>query len=416
VRVVTAALLIAVLFAYARLWGRCVESPSVDFYQFWLVGRAARLQPGLDPYAEAARPVIAEVGLSGARSSPTLRAAMAYRRVLETYSSPLLYATFGAAATSSYDRDRLTFQAVSMAAFVAGLLLLARAFELGLLVRLVLLVFALEWNEPAFADAGVGNVGRIQVGLVGVCFALLGWRSRARPALVGAVLAAAVLFKPNLALLPVWLGLLFVVRRRYRDLALALAGGAAAAVAAVAWAARGGFAWRAWERWLRAAAAMPEAAIAFDLGNLSPARALGAALGMDVTLPLALALSALVVFLLLRSGPRPDEEHLVLALAAVASLLVARLVWIHYYVLALPAVCACLRASARPAAAWSGVLALALFAVRPLFTVMGSLDLSLEAVLLNVAALALLAATAWGLAGPRPSARASIGPNLEATG
>src|ERR1700687_4375880 len=50
-----------------------------------------------------------------------------------------------AAARSSYDRDRLTFQAVSMAAFVAGLLLLAKAFDLGPLVRLVLLVFALEW-------------------------------------------------------------------------------------------------------------------------------------------------------------------------------------------------------------------------------------------------------------------------------
>jgi hypothetical protein len=416
VRVVTAALLIAVLFAYARLWGRCVESPSVDFYQFWLVGRAARLQPGLDPYTEASRPAILEVGLSGVRSSTTLRAAMAYRRVLETFSSPLLYATFGAAATSSYDRDRLTFQAVSMAAFVAGLVLLARAFDLGPLVRLVLLVFALEWNEPAFADAGVGNVGRIQIGLVGVCFALLEWRSRARPVLLGAVLAAAVLFKPNLAFLPLWLGLLFLVRRRYRDLALALAGGAVAAVMAVAWAARGGFPLHAWPRWLTAASAMPEAAISFDLGNLSAARALGAALGMDVTLPLALALSALVVFLILRSGPLPDEEHLVLALGAVASLLVARLVWIHYYVLALPAVCACLRASARPAAAWSAVLALALFAVRPLFTVMGSVDLALEAVLLDAAALALLAAIAWGIAGPRPSARASIGPDLEATG
>jgi hypothetical protein len=405
-----------VLFAYARLWGRCVESPSVDFYQFWLVGRAARLQPGLDPYAEEARPALATAGLAGVRSSLTLRAAMAYRRVLETYSSPLLYATFGAAATSSYDRDRLTFQAVSMAAFVAGLVLLARAFDLGPLVRLVLLVFALEWNEPAFADAGVGNVGRIQIGLVGACFALLGWRSRARPVLLGAVLAAAVLFKPNLAFLPLWLGLLFLVRRRYRDLALALAGGAVAAVMAVAWAARGGFPLHAWPRWLTAASAMPEAAISFDLGNLSAARALGAALGMDVTLPLALALSALVVFLLLRSGPGPDEEHLVLALGAVASLLVARLVWIHYYVLALPAVCACLRPSARPAAAWSAVVALALFAVRPLFTVMGSVDLALEAVLLDAAALALLFATAGGFGGPRPSARASIGPDLEATG
>jgi hypothetical protein len=90
-------------------------------------------------------------------------------------------------------------------------------------------------------------------------------------------------------------------------------------------------------------------------------------------------------------------------------------VWIHYYVLALPAVCAGLRASARPAASGTAVAALALFAVRPLFTVLGRVDLTLEAVLLDGATLALFAATAWGL-GPRPSARASIASTLEATG
>jgi len=415
-RIVLAALLVGVLFGYARLWGRCVESPAVDFYQFWLVGRAARLQPGVDPYSDAGRRAIAQAGLSGARDSVSLRAAMAYRRELETYSSPLLYATFGAAATSSYDRDRLTFQAVSMAAFLAGLLLIARAFDLGPLLRLLVLLFALEWNEPAFADAGVGNVGRLQVGLLGVCFALLGWRARGGPVLLGAVLAVVVLFKPTLALVPLWLVLVWLVRRRYRDLALAVAGGALAAALAVAWAARGGFPWRAWERWLAAAAGLPEGAISFDLGNLSLARAVGAALGVDVTLPVSIALSALVLVLLVRRGHVPDEEHIVLALGAVASLLAARLVWIHYYVLALPAVLASLRASARPAASWVALAALALLAVRPLFTVMGRVDLVLEAVLLGAAAVALFGATAWGIGGPGPSSRASIPSKLEATG
>jgi hypothetical protein len=414
-RLVTAALLVGVLFGYARLWGRCVESPSVDFYQFWLVGRAARLQPGLDPYSDQGRHALAAAGLSGVRDSPALRAVVAYRRELETYSSPLLYATFGAAATTSYDGDRLLFQALSMAAFVGGLLLVARAFELSLLARLVLLVFALEWNEPVFADASVGNVGRLQVGLLGVCFALVGWRSRARPALLGALLAGIVLFKPTLALVPLWLLLLWLLRRRYGDVALALAGGAAAVVVAIFWAARGGFPWPLWGRWLAAASAMPEATIPFALGNLGLARALGAGLGVDVAPALAIGLSALVMVLLLR-GPAAGEEPLVLALAALSSLLAARLVWIHYYVLALPAVAACLRASARPIASGTAVAALALFAVRPLFTVLGRVDLTLEAVLLDAATLALFAAIASGLAGPRPSARASIPSNLEATG
>jgi len=181
-------------------------------------------------------------------------------------------------------------------------------------------------------------------------------------------------------------------------------------------AAGGGFPWARWEEWLRAAAAMPEGIIPLDLGNLSLARALRLSTGIEMAVPAVLALSVLLAVVLRRRGPVPGEEHLVLALGALAYLLVARLVWIHYFVLALPAACACLRPGSRSAAAGTAVLALGCFAVRPVFTVLGRVDLTLEFVLMNAGALGLFAATLAELALPRGAGRrASIGTPIEAS-
>jgi len=225
-----------------------------------------------------------------------------------------------------------------------------------------------------------------------------------------------MLFKPNFVLVPVWIALLLALRGRYRDLALAAAGGLASAVVALAVSALGGFELTMWGRWVRAVAALPEGIIAFDLGNVSLARALSGLSGVDLVIPLLVALSLLVALALRRGTGGSDEEGLVLAGAALASLLAARLVWVHYFVLALPAAAAGLRPLAPRASAWTAAGALGLFAVRPLFLVLGRVDVLLAAVLLNLGALGLFAVTLKDLAARSPvSASDSGGTALEAT-
>ena len=416
-RLAVAMLALAAVFGGMRVWGHVTESVGVDFYQFWIVGRAARLERGIDPYSEAGRAAIPRVALTSARPSRVLATAAAYRRTLETYSSPLLYAAFGAVASADYERDHLVFEMVSMGALIAGVLLLSRAFGVGLVARLALLVFALEWNEPVFADARVGNVNRLQLALLGACFAC-GLPARgARASVLGLLLGVGTLLKPNFVLVPVWFALLLALRGRYRDLALAAAGALASAAVALAVSALGGFDLTMWGRWARAVAAMPEAIIAFDLGNLSLARALSGLSGVDSVIPLLAALSLLVALVIRRgTGGSDEEEGLVLAAAALASLLAARLVWAHYFVLALPAAAAGLRPVAPRASAWTAAGALGLFAVRPLFLVLGRVDVLLAAVLLNLGTLGLFAATMNDLATRSrvaPSDRA--GRALEAT-
>jgi len=409
-------LALAVLFGGMRVWGHAAETVGIDFYQFWIVGRAARLERGIDPYSEVGRAAIPRAGLAGVRPSRTLSTVTAYRRTLDTYSSPLLYAAFGAIATADYDRDRLVFEMVSMGALLVGVVLFSRAFGVGLVAQLALLTFALEWNEPVFADARVGNVNRVQLGLLGAGFAFGLPAREARASALGLLLGLGTLLKPNFVLVPVWIAVLLALRGRFRDLLLGAAGTLASALLAVAAAHLGGFDAITWIHWVRAAASMPEAIIRFDLGNVSIALALSAMSGVDFVVPLLAAFSLLVAIAIRRGRGRSDEEGLVLAGAAVASLLAARLVWIHYFVLALPAAAAGLRPSASRASAWTAVGALGLFAVRPLYLVLGRGDVPLAAGLLNVGAVGLFAATLAELASPsRATPSGGAGTGLEAT-
>jgi hypothetical protein len=218
---------------------------------------------------------------------------------------------------------------------------------------------------------------------------------------LGLLLGVGTLLKPNFVLVPVWIALLLALRGRYRDLALAAAGGLASAVVALAVSALGGFDLTMWGRWVRAVAALPEGIIAFELGNVSLARALSGLSGMDLVIPLLAALSLLVALALRRGTGGSDEEGLVLAGAALASLLAAA---------------AGLRPVAPRASAWMAAGALGLFAVRPLFLVLGRVDVLLAAVLLNLGTLGLFAVTLKDLAArSRVSASDSGGTALEAT-
>ncbi len=402
------ALALAALFGMARLWGRAHEGVGVDFYQFWAVGRAVAAAPGSDPYSEEGRREMGGRALAGAASSPALAAVAEYRRVLATYSTPFLYAIFGLPASGRYGDDHIVFQGISILAAAAGILLLGAAAGLEWPLRLGLLAFVLEWNEPLYSDTTVGNVTRLQLGLVAAAIVLAGRRSAHARISLGVLLAAAVLFKPNLAFVPLLLGIVLLRRRRGRDLgllAVGLAAGAAMVIALAWWA---GFPPPSWARWARAAGTLPDTLATRDFGNMAIARALQDAWGIPAAaagLALAVAFVGGFSLVLVKSGAvTEDEERLGLAAGGLAYLLSGTLVWIHYFVLALPIAILSLGASARPRCGRLATLALGLMAVRPFFLLTGIFDLRLEMALLDGAVVLLTVALVRGIVSRAPGA------------
>ncbi len=361
------ALLVA-LFALSSAWSFGSSWPGIDFYQFWLVGRALREGRVENPYAPEVRTELGEQGFQDAlrragpeaQKNPPLELQVAnYRRQLETFSTPLLYGTFGALASGDYPRDKIRWQRASVALHAGAILLVACAFGLSLASALGALgVFAL-WFEPFQAEIGNANVNAVLLAtLAGALFALV----RGRWLGAGLVLGLGLAFKPTLALAPLPLLLAWACARSWRPLvrhALGLAGGAALGVALGAWLG-GGLA--NWSRWLGELPVLLREGAAYD-DNFALARwlsdHLGLALGPGLVL-LVFTPVAWVAWMRRARAPGEDASAGWLALGALVALLTPGLVWIHYYELAIPAVL-CLCARARPLnllAAALGALAL----------------------------------------------------------
>ena len=77
-------------------------APGVDYFQFWLVGKAAATVHGTDIYFAAGRSELTQFGRRLAAADPGARrlaVAVGYRRMVETFSTPFLYFALGAVAT-----------------------------------------------------------------------------------------------------------------------------------------------------------------------------------------------------------------------------------------------------------------------------------------------------------------------------
>ena len=366
-------------FAVQTAWGRAGASAAIDYYQFWVVGQAVARGDAADVYSDAERARLGAVFLSAAREaavgSPEQRRrsrqllAARHRPVLETWSTPSLYAALGSLAGGSYDRDRVAFQRLSLAAYTGAIAALAASLGFSLAAGALLVALLVGGFDPFASDAQVGNVNRLLLAALAAGLALLRLGDRPWNRLAaGAVLGAAATFKPNLSFAAATLLLGWLAAgawHRAAWLAAGLAAGTAFAVAAAsAWFGSG-------QAWLQWAARFPELMGAQPLavaeGNYAMLRLLEQAVGWrpGAAAPaLLFAAAAAAIWLSVRRAPerfaspraRFELDASLVALGAVASLLVARLAWLHYYVLAIPAALVLLR----PRAAERGPRRLAL--------------------------------------------------------
>jgi hypothetical protein len=347
--------------------------PGVDLWRPWVACRAAVAEP----YSRAGREELFRLHVAGGGSGgrdPAERdaamrvgasdaAALGYEG-LDLVQTPFLLAAVRLARGEDYGRDRVLFFAVSLACFLGAAFALGRAAgldaptALGVAAALVLLL------DAEAGELKVANVANLQLALVAAFVVLQGRDRDWAQAAAGAALLLAVALKPNAGLVPVAVALAWAGERRWRRLAVAGAG--AAAAVALAWALPALVVPRAtWGGWLGTLPETLGGAQPLQSGNVSLPALLSHAAGLDASLPLALAgLAALGAAALrpLRGVPPPAGDRTLLAVAAggVLPVVVARLAWVHYLVLALPAIVLAVRTGATRAGprGWAILLAL----------------------------------------------------------
>jgi hypothetical protein len=386
-------------YAIVSAWDVSGRPACIDYYQFWVVGRAVRAKETTDVYSPSERKRLGEtywqraVAAESERlrdappspADPSKRAspppskrlqAANQRKELETFSTPWFYTLFGVLAGDDYDASQNVFQRASLLAYVAAIVLLARMLGYSAGGACLWIAALLQFFNPFVDDTIAGNVNRLQLLALALFLVVAhgGWKGPAergssdggapdgapvenarasvlRDLAGGFLLGATLAFKPNLVAIAGVLGLGWLVSggtRRVVATAFGLVVGAATAVLLSAAFFDSLEPWRGWLSDLPRllAPGSPSAGSAAE-GNYSLARLLRDRAGISPGAVLPAALLALVAAALVaarvrrsRTGAAPLDkiarDVLLLGLGACITLLGSELAWQHYFVATIP--------------------------------------------------------------------------------
>lgn len=393
------------LFAVTQAWAYNEHLVCMDYYQFWVIGQALRQAPVGDIYSSEERARIGEIYWqkvesqipdSAARAASKQYQAALRRKVLETYSTPWLYTLVGLSSTGNYDRDRNRFLHFSLLCHLLAIAVLCRVLAYPPAAGILALVVFLNWFAPTLSDAHVGNVNRLQLAMLAFFLAVESWSFTWRHVLGGFVLGCAVMFKPNLAFVPLVLGLGWMLQQRYRKLIHACGGMAAGCLTAFGIATWYFGSARAWLSWAgQVPKLLEEYDHALSKGNFSLARVIHDTTSFSDTQYLPLLLLGLIALAVVGArlknvGGSPvdvseasDEKRLLqfdvllVGLGGSVALLSAQLAWLHYFVLTIPLALYLLRpgdreaSSSQPFFRTLALLAVAMIALEAIISIFG---------------------------------------------
>jgi hypothetical protein len=338
-------------------WNDSRRASGIDYYHYWGVPRIVR--SGADIYDSRSRSRVAEQLLLEAREAPGSRRARVAQYwhhdnpwgTLKPSGTPFFYTALGPLVRGDYDAGFQFFQLVSLAAALAGALTLARLF--GHPLWLALLLTALVCSplfEPFRSDQRVANVNRLLLGGVALYLWLRSRRGDTALVGAGATLGLLAMFKPIVAPAVVLLAIHALVRGPRRALFMEGLGVAAGCTVAFAVSGLAFGSPAAWLAWLAQLGAIHDQA-SIAMGNRGLVAIARETLGVDPSAPslVAFFLCTLTAagtgtaLLRRRSGAiGPDEcsgeRGLVASTGLMVFLVASPLVWLHYELLAVPAI------------------------------------------------------------------------------
>jgi hypothetical protein len=380
-------------------WSRANPFWGLDFAQLWTGGKSAR-QHGTAIYGERGQS-ISNAFISEAftrQQSPRLlnvireresMARSASREWLAAFvSTPFLYFTFSL-LPQDYEAAWLIYRLLSLAATIAACLLLCRLAGLTAAGGMMLAAAALVFYEPLASDQRIGNTNQLQLLALAVYLRLAADARLPFRIAGGLLLGLTIAFKPNVALVAVFLILYLLVRGAIRAALIdtaAIAGGGIAAIAIGSlW--FGSFA--AWTEWMAVAKRLAEAEVARATGNIavlqSPA----------VVAILALVAVGAAVAMTRDEADDADRLRLVAAVGPVIYLLGAKVVWLHYPVLVLAPAVLLIGVRNPKHVRIAVAIALVLLAVMPLGFLIRWRDVAVQANLIFAGLVILAAATLY---------------------
>ncbi len=333
---------------------------GMDFYQFRWVPFVARNRGMQDFYTRENRMLISERSmvhvatskLSSAEYSAAMSNERMYKGGMGASGTPFFYSLFGYFRTNNYDEDLKRFRVALLIVSELSILLFCAGLSYSLTRTVAMMALFSYWFKPFAGLLEVANVNHLQIGFICACAVIARMKGRyVGPALAGAVMGLALMFKPNPIFAAALFYLVFLARRDFIGFAAAsvttlMSAGAAFVLSSMYF---GGTA--CWLSWItRTSGALK---VGTDW-NLSLAANIWIWTGVNTEFILLGGLMLLASFLILHprravrssgdSGAQAfDRTVMVLGLGLVIPLVAFRVTWEHHYTLAIPMILFALR-------------------------------------------------------------------------
>lgn len=330
------------------------DSPTMDFFMIWSVPHALSFAPVSNIYSyegemKLRSEMMREASMPGA--SEIKRRAYAQIKDIEDpliTGTPFLYAAEGLLSGGQYSVEQKRFIYFSLLCFITALFVLCRMLKFSPLETVLLLIFFMVFFEPHLSDLRMGNLNQIQLLIITLFIFLM---IRSRDFWAGLILGIGTMLKPNTYLIIPLLALLFLVDKRYRKIFFTLSGictGIIFSILVSSYYFGGPGIWLQFANSLSSTLKLTDS---FELGNFGLSMLIFHLTGKTLS---SLILGALVigyaslVFLTRNRASisdfnkeeiearRSNEIFSVTGVSCLIILLSSNLVWLHYYVLAIP--------------------------------------------------------------------------------
>lgn len=381
---------LAVIGLYGS-WMYTQSMPGADYYVAWTVADATRNDRGYSIYDEQDQDRMQEQYRSMAFSEGTKSRRVAFAKIplFSPTASPFLYTTVNFLSTRNYETSLKVWNALSLAGFCAAILVFCHLLGYSRSASLVILVPCIFWMDAFQSDIRMANTNSFQLGLLALVYYLLSRDDKTLSLILAAAITAMLaFFKLNLAPIALLLLGAWLIRGQPRKFVLGLAGMSAGTIFAVVSSSLffGGI--DIWYEWLGQAFNLTEHDVSTDVGNLNAMGFLGLDLGVQGKIFLAAILCALTLFVLwwgrksrgsaIRQSPGALHERdlieyaQLIGMGCLVFMIVSPLVWLHYFVLAVPMLIVSLRPWSRTPA--HKTPAIIFFRLIPILILLASLE------------------------------------------
>lgn len=332
------------------LWWTGQTYIGIDYYQYWIAAQALKNNDVKNIYCESDSKILKDKFLSQAESNSKgkltlqLRAAKS-RSHLELFSTPLMYSFFAAITLGDYEKDFRNFRVLSLMIFLISLITLSRLFALSVMETVIMISLLTRLFDPYMSDARVGNVNQILIGFL----TLFLWLKRQSQwawsdVVSGFVLGVAVMFKPTISIVPMLLIAVWLTDRKHKTILTQSLGFCLSAVVALLITGYYFGSFECWTEWLAILKKDDLWSIPVTMGNQSLSNLLLQCHGIDVSTILLIGLLTITTVIIWhgrsRSRGKTDadfhRESWAVGMGCVIMLMISKLVWMHYYLLATP--------------------------------------------------------------------------------